>query len=148
MSGASVTFRLALRPSRWDELTLAAMLVCQRGASCMQLASKGVRVSSRPLNTAVRKHSNCIVGRPDRRLSTPLKAMLSPVQQQAITTWQQSAPYVSPSQDKEFVAKYTASCMCGDVQYAVDCDPVAAKYCHCTSCQRLHGESDPASSMS
>lgn len=67
----------------------------------------------------------------------PVAAMPDGAQQDSNTDWQQQVPYQSP--EKGFEAKYTASCLCGQVQYAVDCDPVAAKYCHCTSCQRLHG---------
>lgn len=53
--------------------------------------------------------------------------------------WDQKAPYLPASAGEDFNILYTASCMCGEVQYAVDSDPVAAKYCHCTSCQTLHG---------
>ncbi len=59
---------------------------------------------------------------------------------QQVSEWQRNTPYLLASEDKDFQIKYTAGCMCGEVQYAVDCDPVAAKYCHCTSCQKLHGE--------
>ena len=51
--------------------------------------------------------------------------------------WKQDDPYKLA--DKDFEIKYTASCMCGEVEYAVNTDPVSAKYCHCTDCQRLHG---------
>ncbi len=54
--------------------------------------------------------------------------------------WKQEVPYKLTETDKHFNIKYTASCMCGAVQYAADSDPVSAKYCHCTDCQRLHGE--------
>lgn len=54
--------------------------------------------------------------------------------------WQQEAPYKLVENDAAFKVKYTASCMCGEVQYAADSDPVSAKYCHCTDCQHLHGE--------
>ena len=74
---------------------------------------------------------------PTRRLSV----MTISAQPSDATDWQQKAPYQSA--EAGFDAKYTARCMCGAVQYTVDCDPVAAKYCHCTSCQRLHGEVVP-----
>lgn len=51
--------------------------------------------------------------------------------------WKQDDPYKLA--DRDFEIKYTASCMCGEVEYAVNSDPVSAKYCHCTDCQRLHG---------
>ena len=57
--------------------------------------------------------------------------------------WQQEAPYKLVENDTAFKVKYTASCMCGEVQYAADSDPVSAKYCHCTDCQHLHGELVP-----
>lgn len=53
--------------------------------------------------------------------------------------WQQEVPYKLVENDAAFKVKYTASCMCGEVQYAADSDPVSAKYCHCTDCQHLHG---------
>ena len=58
---------------------------------------------------------------------------------QTAEAWKQKAPYLSPSAGEVFDIQYTASCMCGEVQYAVNSDPVASKYCHCTSCQTLHG---------
>lgn len=42
-------------------------------------------------------------------------------------------------EDIGFIAKYQASCFCGAVRYEVSADPVDAKICHCTTCQRLHG---------
>ncbi len=59
--------------------------------------------------------------------------------------WQQAAPYKLVENDTAFKVKYTASCMCGEVQYAANSDPVSAKYCHCTDCQQLHGEPVPHS---
>ncbi|KAL3149422.1 hypothetical protein ABBQ32_002216 [Trebouxia sp. C0010 RCD-2024] len=53
--------------------------------------------------------------------------------------WKQKTPYLAPTANENFDAQYAASCLCGEVQYAVDSDPVAAKFCHCTSCQILHG---------
>jgi hypothetical protein len=41
--------------------------------------------------------------------------------------------------DHGFVVKYRAGCYCNAVQYEVCADPVDAKICHCTACQRLHG---------
>ncbi len=67
-------------------------------------------------------------------------AIMSSSGGQQVPEWQRNTPFLLASEDKDFQIKYTASCMCGEVQYAVDCDPVAAKYCHCTSCQKLHGK--------
>lgn len=55
-------------------------------------------------------------------------------------SWKDEVPYKLAGEDKGFEIKYTASCMCGEVQYAANADPVSAKYCHCTDCQRLHGQ--------
>ena len=41
--------------------------------------------------------------------------------------------------DVNFTAKYRASCHCNEVQYEVSTDPVDAKICHCSGCQKLHG---------
>ena len=43
------------------------------------------------------------------------------------------------SDDTNFEAKYEASCHCGTVRYHVSSDPVDAKICHCTMCQKAHG---------
>ncbi len=48
-------------------------------------------------------------------------------------------PDYASLKDTGFVAKYQASCFCGTVRYEVNADPVDAKICHCTTCQRLHG---------
>ncbi|MEJ2602037.1 MAG: GFA family protein [Gammaproteobacteria bacterium] len=40
--------------------------------------------------------------------------------------------------DQSFVPRHEAACRCGAVRYEVAADPVTAKICHCTSCQRLH----------
>jgi len=43
------------------------------------------------------------------------------------------------SADANFRVKYRARCYCNAVQYEVCADPVDAKICHCTACQKLHG---------
>ena len=48
-------------------------------------------------------------------------------------------PEYASLEDTGFVAKYQALCFCGAVRYEVSADPVDAKICHCTTCQRLHG---------
>ena len=53
--------------------------------------------------------------------------------------WKHQEPYLPAKDDEGFKIQHKASCMCGQIQYVVDSDPVAAKYCHCTSCQTLHG---------
>ncbi|CAO1622022.1 unnamed protein product [Sympodiomycopsis kandeliae] len=39
----------------------------------------------------------------------------------------------------EFQVKWTSSCWCGKVKFEYAGDPIDAKHCHCTQCQRLHG---------
>lgn len=48
-------------------------------------------------------------------------------------------PFLLASDDDKFKIKYKSGCLCGAVEYAVDSDPIGSKFCHCTSCQRLHG---------
>mmetsp|Transcript_31582 Transcript_31582/g.73624 ORF Transcript_31582/g.73624 Transcript_31582/m.73624 type:complete len:477 (+) Transcript_31582:97-1527(+) len=50
--------------------------------------------------------------------------------------WSSEPPYGTPS---GFVRKYSASCFCGRVKFQVSADPLAAKICDCSACQRLHG---------
>jgi len=39
----------------------------------------------------------------------------------------------------DFKAKYSASCFCGATQWEFSQDPLDAMYCHCETCQTLHG---------
>jgi hypothetical protein len=55
--------------------------------------------------------------------------------------WKFRAPYKIHEPKDNFNAVLEASCHCGKVQYQLSKDkPVDAKYCHCTTCQRLHGK--------
>ena len=49
------------------------------------------------------------------------------------------AEIFAPRADASFVVKYRAGCYCNAVRYEVCADPVDAKLCHCTVCQKLHG---------
>lgn len=54
--------------------------------------------------------------------------------------WKKNAPY-KIHEEGSFDARYDASCHCGKVKYQLSREkPLDAKYCHCTTCQRLHGE--------
>lgn len=33
---------------------------------------------------------------------------------------------------------FSGSCLCGDVQYAVDCEPQPYGHCHCRTCRKAH----------
>jgi len=51
-------------------------------------------------------------------------------------------PYSLPSDSDSdsFNTVFTAECFCTSVQYSVSrAKPLGAKFCHCTTCQRLHG---------
>lgn len=51
----------------------------------------------------------------------------------------QLGPEYASLDDGVFMPKYRAACFCGRVRYEVSADPVDAKICHCTACQKLHG---------
>ncbi|MCJ1441077.1 MAG: hypothetical protein MMC23_001563 [Stictis urceolatum] len=53
--------------------------------------------------------------------------------------WKHQAPY-KIQEEGSFSPKYEASCHCGKVQFQLSREkPLDAKYCHCLTCQRLHG---------
>lgn len=56
--------------------------------------------------------------------------------------WKFREPYKVHDNDKDFKALYEGSCHCGRVQYQLSREqPLQSKYCHCSTCQVLHGES-------
>jgi len=57
--------------------------------------------------------------------------------------WKHKEPYKIHDGDKEeFEVKWKGKCHCGKVNYQLSREkPLAAKFCHCTTCQRLHGVS-------
>ena len=57
-----------------------------------------------------------------------------------LNAWKFRAPYKVHENDPNFDARYEASCHCGKVKYQLSREkPLAAKYCHCHTCQKLHG---------
>ena len=57
-----------------------------------------------------------------------------------LNQWKHRAPYKVHDNDPNFHARYEASCHCGKVKYQLSREkPLDAKYCHCTTCQKLHG---------
>lgn len=57
-----------------------------------------------------------------------------------IDEWKHREPYRVHGGDEDFPVKWNGSCHCGKVKYQLSREkPLAAKYCHCTTCQRLHG---------
>ena len=60
---------------------------------------------------------------------------------QNVDEWKTRVPYRIHEKNEDFKAVYEASCHCGRVQYQLSKDrPLDAKYCHCSTCQRLHGQ--------
>jgi len=54
--------------------------------------------------------------------------------------WKFRVPYKIHSNDPNFKPLYEGSCHCGRVQYQLSREaPLDAKYCHCSTCQVLHG---------
>ncbi|KAI9822598.1 MAG: hypothetical protein M1827_000317 [Pycnora praestabilis] len=54
--------------------------------------------------------------------------------------WKQRPPYNIRGDDPSFQVKYEAHCHCKRVSYQLSREkPLDAKYCHCGTCQRLHG---------
>ena len=56
--------------------------------------------------------------------------------------WKSRPPYSVHENDPNFKVRYNGSCHCGKVQYQLSREkPLDAKYCHCTTCQKIHGMS-------
>lgn len=54
--------------------------------------------------------------------------------------WKHRAPYRVHGENEDFPVKWRGQCHCGRVRYQLSRErPLASKYCHCTTCQRLHG---------
>ena len=57
-----------------------------------------------------------------------------------IDAWKHRDPYRIHEEDEEFPVKWRGGCHCGKIKYKLSREkPLACKYCHCTTCQRLHG---------
>jgi hypothetical protein len=55
--------------------------------------------------------------------------------------WKFRAPYKVHDPSEGFKAVHEGSCHCGRVQYQLSRErPVDAKFCHCNTCQVLHGK--------
>ena len=62
--------------------------------------------------------------------------------------WKFRAPYKVHDNDPNFHARYSASCHCGKIKYQLSREkPLDSKYCHCTTCQKLHGTEQPHNSL-
>ncbi|MCJ1461968.1 hypothetical protein MMC07_000568 [Pseudocyphellaria aurata] len=57
-----------------------------------------------------------------------------------LNQWKFRAPYRIHEDDEKFPARYEGSCHCGKVKYQLSREkPLDAKFCHCTTCQKIHG---------
>lgn len=55
-------------------------------------------------------------------------------------SWKTQPPYHIQSPESFGTVHWTASCQCGRVTYKINREkPLDAKYCHCRTCQVLHG---------
>ena len=64
-----------------------------------------------------------------------------------LNQWKFRAPYKVHENDPNFHVRYEASCHCGKVQYQLSREkPLDSKFCHCTTCQKIHGK--PYNSLS
>jgi hypothetical protein len=58
----------------------------------------------------------------------------------SLDDWKQRPPYEIHRSSDSFNAVWNGSCHCGKTRYQLSRKtPLASKYCHCTTCQRLHG---------
>lgn len=57
-----------------------------------------------------------------------------------LNAWKHRAPYKVHDNDPKFHTRYSGSCHCGKVKYQLSREkPLDAKYCHCHTCQKIHG---------
>ncbi|KAL8846088.1 MAG: hypothetical protein Q9221_008797 [Calogaya cf. arnoldii] len=57
-----------------------------------------------------------------------------------LNEWKHRAPYKVHDPAEHFQVRYEGSCHCGKVQYQLSREkPLDAKFCHCTTCQKIHG---------
>lgn len=54
--------------------------------------------------------------------------------------WKHREPYRIHQSGENFPVKWRGGCHCGRVKFQLSRErPLVSKYCHCTTCQRLHG---------
>lgn len=57
-----------------------------------------------------------------------------------LDAWKERPPYQIHTSANDFKAVWNGKCHCGKTRYQLSRDrPLSSKYCHCTTCQRLHG---------
>ena len=58
-----------------------------------------------------------------------------------LNAWKHRAPYRVHDKNEHFKTRYEGSCHCGKIKYQLSREkPLDAKYCHCTTCQKIHGK--------
>ena len=58
-----------------------------------------------------------------------------------LNKWKHRAPYKVHDNDPNFHVRYEASCHCGKIKYQLSREkPLDSKFCHCQTCQKLHGK--------
>ena len=58
-----------------------------------------------------------------------------------LNQWKFRAPYKVHDNDPNFHVRYRGSCHCGKIKYQLSRErPLDSKYCHCSTCQKLHGQ--------
>lgn len=61
-----------------------------------------------------------------------------------LNAWKHRAPY-RVHENPDFHVRYEASCHCGKIKYQLSREkPLDSKYCHCHTCQKLHGRCTPS----
>jgi len=72
----------------------------------------------------------------------PVACLHTTAAKMSLEDWKTQAPYKIHENDPNFHARYEGGCHCGRVKYQLSREkPLDAKYCHCTTCQKLHGTS-------
>lgn len=57
-----------------------------------------------------------------------------------LDSWKHRAPYQIHRSADDFSTVWNGACHCGRTRYQLSrARPLSSKYCHCTTCQRLHG---------
>lgn len=122
------------------------------------LSSSSLSTHSHPLQFSSAEHtahSKCQHAHPDhqnpylatRMSSSNEKPEASVKQREGPEDWKYREPYRIHT-NEDFHSLYEGSCHCGRVQYSLSREkPLASKFCHCTTCQRLHGAFVPRSNM-
>lgn len=64
-----------------------------------------------------------------------------------LNAWKHRAPYKVHDNAEDFKVRYEGSCHCGRIKYQLSREkPLDSKYCHCTTCQKIHGKHPLSSS--